>query len=282
MIVFRNMIPSDIPAGLSLCRHAGWNQLARDWEIFLLLYPDGCRVAVDENKSVVGTVVTLPYQERFTWIGMVLVHPDKRRQGIGNQLLQEALQLTKHHGTIKLDATPEGREVYLKLNFVDEYHISRMYAGKPMNLASPSPSVRPLQPDHFPQILQLDYDVFGAGRQRLLEWHYEGARQFGFVVEKEDKIQGYCLGRQGYNFNQIGPVVATHIDHAVELVTAALQNSVNKPVILDVLDQHKEWVKFIRSIGFEIQRPLIRMYRGSNAFPGKPEYQFTILGPEFG
>jgi hypothetical protein len=212
----------------------------------------------------------------------VLVHPDKRRQGIGNALLREALQLTEHHSTIKLDATPEGREVYLKLNFVDEYRISRMYAVKPMNLASTSSSVRPLQPGDFPQILQLDHDVFGAGRQRLLEWNYEGARQFGFVVEKQGRVQGYCLGRQGYNFNQIGPVVTTHLYHAVDLVTTALQNSLNKPVILDVLDQHTEWVKFIRSLGFEIQRPLIRMYRGSNAFPGIPEYQFAILGPEFG
>ena len=76
--------------------------------------------------NVMGTVTTIPYENHFAWIGMVLVDPSKRRQGIGTQLLREALQLTADQETIKLDATPAGREVYLKLGFVDEYKIIRM------------------------------------------------------------------------------------------------------------------------------------------------------------
>jgi hypothetical protein len=41
MIDFRTMNLNDIDAGLSLCRAENWNQLARDWEIFLHLSPDG-------------------------------------------------------------------------------------------------------------------------------------------------------------------------------------------------------------------------------------------------
>ena len=126
MIAYREMTPDDIPAGLNLCRLAGWNQLARDWELFLKIHSNGCRVGVDDDGNVVGTVTTIPYENHFAWIGMVLVDPSKRRQGIGTQLLREALQLTADHETIKLDATPAGREVYLKLGFVDEYRIIRM------------------------------------------------------------------------------------------------------------------------------------------------------------
>ncbi len=126
MIAYREMTPDDIRAGLNLCRLAGWNQLARDWELFLQIHSKGCRVGVDDAGNVVGTVTTIPYENHFTWIGMVLVDPAKRRQGIGTQLLRDALQLTADHETIKLDATPVGREVYLKLGFVDEYRITRM------------------------------------------------------------------------------------------------------------------------------------------------------------
>src|SRR5688572_9072579 len=129
MIIYRNMRPEDIPAGLSLCRSAGWNQLARDWELFLKISPEGCRVGVDESGKVRGTVTTVRYQHRFTWIGMVLVDSEMQRRGIGTQLLNEALQLARVTETVKLDATPAGREVYLKLNFVDEYPISRMHIG---------------------------------------------------------------------------------------------------------------------------------------------------------
>ena len=54
--MIRNMQVSDIPAGLSLCRSAKWNQLARDWEVFITLAPDGNSVCVNERGDVLGTV----------------------------------------------------------------------------------------------------------------------------------------------------------------------------------------------------------------------------------
>jgi hypothetical protein len=43
-----------------------------------------------------------------------------------------------------------------------------------------------------------------------------------------------------------------------------------------------EWLQWLAAIGFIEQRPFTRMYRGVNRFPGVPEKQFAILGPEFG
>ena len=101
MIAYREMTPADIPAGLNLCRLAGWNQLARDWELFLQIHSKGCRVGVDDAGNVVGTVTTIPYENHFAWIGMVLVDPSKRRQGIGTQLLREALATNGRSGNNK-------------------------------------------------------------------------------------------------------------------------------------------------------------------------------------
>ena len=120
------MVDGDVPAGLSLCRAAGWNQTVEDWELFLKLSPEGCRVAVDEGGQVMGTVTTVRYEDRFSWIGMVLVDPMRQRQGIGIQLLRESLQVLCEDDTVKLDATPAGRHIYLQLDFTDEYFLSRM------------------------------------------------------------------------------------------------------------------------------------------------------------
>jgi hypothetical protein len=90
------------------------------------------------------------------------------------------------------------------------------------------------------------------------------------------------MGRQGHNFTHIGPVVAKNFAIAKDLVTAALNNNPNHSIILDILHFDPEWMNWLTSIGFTEQRPLIRMYRGSNRFPGVPEKQFAILGPEFG
>ena len=280
MIAYREMTPGDVPAGLNLCRLARWNQLARDWELFLQVNSKGCRVGVDDAGNVIGTVTTIPYGNHFTWIGMVLVDPSKQRRGIGTQLLGEALEVTANQETIKLDATPAGREVYLKLGFVDEYKIIRMH-GRPITTRNAKPGARRVTINDFPLLLKFDREVFGANRQSVLEWNFKGAPQYAFMVEEQGRTQGFCLGRPGYDFDQIGPIIANDATAAKQLLTSALLQA-DKPIVIDILTHTPEWVTFVSSLGFNELRPLVRMYRGSNIYPGLPTKQFAILGPEFG
>lgn len=281
MILYRPMVDGDVPAGLSLCRAAGWNQTVDDWELFLKLSPEGCRVAVDEGGQVMGTVTTVRYEDHFSWIGMVLVDPARQRQGIGIQLLRESLQLLSEEDTVKLDATPAGRRIYLQLDFRDEYFLSRMeIAMVPDNL--PESTARLIQNDDLPGVLDIDVEVFGASREAVLEAVMKRGPQYCFLLEEKDKIKGYCFGRSGHEFSHIGPVVASDVESAKSVVAAALKGCYGTPVVVDVLLHSTSWINWLTSLGFREQRPLIRMFRGSNAYPGMPEKQFAILGPEFG
>jgi len=69
----------------------------------------------------------------------------------------------------------------------------------------------------------------------LSEWMLEGTRQYAFLIEENKEIQDFCLGRHGYNFTHIGPVITKKPDIAKNLVSAALHNSIGRPVILDFL-----------------------------------------------
>jgi GNAT superfamily N-acetyltransferase len=280
MISYRLMTHTDIPAGLALCRAAGWNQQARDWQLFLHLSPRGCVVAVHEGK-VVGTVATIRYQDFFSWIGMVLVDAACRRQGIGMQLMKEALYILRNEQTVKLDATPAGREVYLKLGFTEEYLLSRMVY---MNIVKSwqVSDARSMNKNDLDRIGEFDVTLFGADRRPLLEWMYEGAPQYAFVIEEKNKIQGYCLGRPGFNFTHIGPVVAHDAQYAKKLVSAVLSNCICSAAVLDISHFDFEWKAWLTSTGFTEQRPFFRMYRGSNNFIGMLNKQFAISGPEFG
>ncbi len=280
MIGYRLMRNNDIAAGLSLCRAAGWNQLSRDWEMFLHLSPHDCLIAT-MDEDIIGTVTTICYQNFFSWIGMVLVDPGSRGQGVGMQLLHEALHILKNVETIKLDATPAGREIYLKLNFVDEYGISRMSTNAvAKNLKTFL--AKPFEKKYIKAIANFDQEIFGADRQTLLEWMLEGAPGLGYLIEDTNEILGYCLGRHGHDFTHIGPVVAKDVTIAKDLVAAALLHCIAQPVTVDAMQFDQEWMAWLSSIGFTGQRFFTRMYRGTNKFPGLPEKQFAILGPEFG
>lgn len=278
-MTIRNIEEADIPAGLSLCRHAQWNQVARDWELFLKLSPDGCKVA--EDDKVVGTVTTLNYENRFSWISMVLVDPEYQQQGIGTNLLNEALRLLQHQETIKLDASPAGRNLYLKMNFIEEFPLIRMIRDKIEGKIKTHFS-RPLETNDLYRISHYDAVIFGANRQPLLQWLFEGAHQIGFISEVENEISGFCLGRKGERFLHIGPVISDNPETAKDLVTAALNECIGHAVMLDIPLFDLNWKDWLLSIGFEEQRPFYRMYRGLNRFPGFPDKQYAIAGPEFG
>jgi ribosomal protein S18 acetylase RimI-like enzyme len=282
MIVYRAMSLADIPAGLALCRAAGWNQTYDDWALFLKLSPEGCRVAVDDEGQVRGTVATLRYEDHFSWIGMVLVDPAMQRRGIGIQLLRESLYTLSEEDTIKLDATPDGRKIYVQLDFMDEYRISRVQVRQLSQATSLPSDVRPVKPDDMPQLVDLDRQVFGANRKPVLEDVLRRAPQYAFLEEDQHGLKGYCFGRSGHEHTHIGPLISTSFSTAQNLLSAALESCVGSSVVLDVFHHTPEWISWLSSIGFEEQRPLVRMFRGTNAYPGIPENQFAILGPEFG
>ena len=277
MIEYRPMTKDDIGAGLTLCRSAGWNQLAFDWKLFLENKPGGAIVASEEGK-VTGTVATIDYDDHFSWIGMVLVDPEKKRQGIGTQLLKQALSVLHRQQTVKLDATPAGREVYLKLGFKDEYTLSRMSLHTIPTIPRTG-SARMTGAD-LDKVFPNDKKVFGADRKSLLKALYHEYPDHAFVEYQDDSIAAYSFGRRGYLFTQVGPVVADNITHAVRVTTTAL-NALNGPVVIDVMDG-SAFQQWLVSIGFVEQRKLIRMYQGDNRYPGEPQRQFAILGPEFG
>lgn len=274
------MAPADIPEGLKLCRKAKWNQMEADWQIFLQNSPGACMVAIFEDQ-IVGTVTTITYEHSFSWIGMVLVDPDFRRKGIGQQLLQEALQLLHSEETLKLDATPQGREVYLKLNFVDEYTLSRMNMLHAEEIFHPT-IARAIRKEDLSGVIEFDSKIFGANRESLLNWMWEKAPGFAFLIEEGNEIKGYSMGRYGHDFMHIGPIIAANISIAKDLVNAALNKCAGSPVILDVLHFEPEWIAWLNGIGFTEQRNFIRMFRGTNRFKGVPGNQFAIIGPEFG
>src|ERR1700759_151747 len=122
----RVMRAQDILGGLRLNTIVGWNQTAADWTRFLTASPNGCFV-MDGGGKIVGTATTLSYENRFAWIGMVLVDPSHRNRGVGTALLQRTIEYLDAAGipTLKLDATPAGKPLYEKLGFVSEYEIDR-------------------------------------------------------------------------------------------------------------------------------------------------------------
>lgn len=277
-IHLREMTLDDIPAGMRLKEIAGWNQTRGDWERFLIASPQGCFVA-EAGGEVVGTAATICYTGRFAWIGMVLVNPARRGQGIGTQLLEKAVHYLDRCGipSIKLDATPQGKPIYKKLGFVSEYEIERWQLQR-----TPSPPVS-FGTDSVPEeMFDQDRKIFGADRSALLRSIALEHPAFAIQNRTKGKLTGYSFGRRGTLADHLGPWVAEDEASGRNLLDEFLLRSHQQKIFVDGVVSNPWAMNLLRQRGFQHSRPLTRMYRGSNEFPGRPDFQGAILGPEFG
>lgn len=279
-IQVRPVIQADLPDVLRLKNIAGWNQTEADLAFFLKQFPKTFWVAV-HNGKVIGSTLGAVYNHKVAWIGMVLVDPEFRRQGVGRSLMATALEALQNIPSVKLDATPDGKALYVRLGFKDEYLLNRMVTpALPAIPDSPSTSIRPLVPGDLPRIIEADRVAFGADRSALLTHLYQDAPHLAWIGV--DQPTAFCLGRVGFHFTQIGPVIAPSVVLADALIRAALLTLSGQATLLDVPDTQTQVLALLKSRGFVTQRSLLRMYREANPITGRPDQLFAIAGPELG
>ena len=296
------MTKGDLPFADSLRALVGWNQTIDDWRRLLDLEPHGCFVG-ESNGTPVGTATTKCYGSDLAWIGMVLVHPDFRRQGIGRALLQRCLDylaggddgLATNHTNrthcrcIMLDATPLGQPLYEHLGFREEWKLTRWEGWRASLLASrdllpgsnsSGTPIRPVQPNDWPALLAFDRRVFGIDRSRVL--NALGRTSRVFVPAGEPELTGYGRIRPGAQADYIGPVVSTTGQTTAALITRLVSEAGSQKIFWDLPHPATDAVHLPARLGFIPQRSLVRMVRGENPSPGLPAHQIAIADPASG
>jgi hypothetical protein len=218
---------------------------------------------------------------------MVLVDPSYRGRGIGTSLLEQTIEYLDELGIpcIKLDATPQGKPLYEKLGFLPEYEIER-WTLRRVAVPAAGTSEASRFPDFAPSLLEeifkTDREFFGANRTSLLKSLHRQAPALTAGIASKGKLQGYTFGRKGSFADHLGPWMANDAAVARTLLERFLISSTRDVLIVDWLKSNMVAGQLLRSFGFSYTRPLTRMYRGENAYPGRAERLCAILGPEFG
>jgi GNAT superfamily N-acetyltransferase len=281
-IVARPLHARDLDAALALSREAGWNQIAADWQIFLELGSVVCLTRGDGPP--IATAATLPYAGGFAWISMVLVTATERRQGLARWLLRACVDdLVARNLVPVLDATPAGRTVYVGLGFQDCWTMRRLI-GRAVQIPAAerdAATVRPLETRDWPQVIAYDTAVFGADRSALLRRLANRLPHAALVAEREGRIVGFLLGRDGRVMSQLGPLAAEDDGIATALLSRALA-AVPAPLVVDVPDHHAALCGWLAELGFAVERPYIRMAYGTRIAFDDGARLFAIAGPELG
>lgn len=279
----RLMTINDLDQAINLSYSEGWNQTEKDWSLFLGNPANRCIVA-DFNNKIAGTATALCHSDEVAWIGMVLVEKSLRGKGAGKLLMTYLIDNLKHIKSIKLDATSAGEPLYKKLGFEEEQRLFRMTNPSIDSFLCKEDYEKPTPIENagLSEIIKFDEKIFGTDRSYLLTTLFQDYPDKAFHTIRDNKPDGYVLGRNGARFNYIGPVSALSDKTAISLISKALQLLNKQSVALDVLANKNGLIEWLESIGFVKQRHFVRMFLKSNDYHGIIENQYLISGPEFG
>ena len=290
-ITIRSMVRDDVGACMGLVRGAGWNQVPRDWERFIGYAPRGVFVAVSANRQIVGTVTTTAY-DAMAWIGMMLVDPHFRRQGIATRLLKHAIAHLQSTGIgcIKLDATPAGEPVYERLGFIVEWSFQRwqrLSAAEaergPNDRATGSAGISSrgrgveqhnARANRFALSAELDRSAFGDSRQKWLELLASDSKALGGPA-------GFAMLRGGRVADYLGPVSAVGQTEASQMI-GQLLGETSRSVLWDVPGPNAAATELATELGFAPIRQLTRMYLGALIEPRAIAHQYAMADPATG
>jgi GNAT superfamily N-acetyltransferase len=283
MLQLKKMRLSHMDGLMKLKNAEGWNQLEKDWAL-LINYKASVNLVAVLDKRIVGTVTAINYAGTVVWIGMMLVDKDYRGRGIGKLLMLDVIDKLNKCESIKLDATPAGRPVYLKLGFKDEYKLYRMTNPSALKISLSDSKIltEKIRPEDIPEVAAFDKKVFGADRTELIRQLYEGSPELAWLSKAHGRVAGFCLGRPGLNFTQIGPLHASSREHAEALIRSAINQVTGRALVVDIAADKRDTRLWLEECGFETQRPFDRMYLHTNPHPGDIAYQYLIAGPELG
>jgi GNAT superfamily N-acetyltransferase len=276
------LAPSDGEALCPLCIEAGWNQVAADWRLMLELGQGFGKRSQDGRW--IGSALALPLGPAVSWVSMVLVTEPERGKGLGTQLLARCLDAVAQSGRMAgLDATEFGRPIYLPLGFKDVFALSRWRwdAPSPVPIAPPPGLVvRPATPADLAGILAYDAPRSGFARGAILANLLARAAGFAHVALRDGTVAGFALGRDGWRWHHIGPVVADAESTGLALLSAAAA-AIGGPLIVDIPDRHRLIRDWLEDRGARAPRRFMRMVRGA-AEIGDAARVFALAGPELG
>jgi GNAT superfamily N-acetyltransferase len=262
---------------------AGWNQNVADWR-FMLKAGRGFGCLGRDGRWEASSLV-LPLGEKLAWISMVLVTETRRREGLGTTLLKRCIEEARASGRVAgLDATEQGRPIYLPLGFHDLYPISRWHFDGAARSAAPPSAIR-LRPIVAADLSKLaPYDGSRSAMERESLLTHLSSRQPSrawLAEETSGAIAGFVLGREGRMATSLGPVIADDEAIAIALIAKAAASGAG-PFIIDVPQEHRELEAWLKAQDAITPRGYVRMSLGEVSGLGDPRQLFALAGPELG
>ncbi|RVU18666.1 GNAT family N-acetyltransferase [Methylobacterium oryzihabitans] len=254
----RTMRPDDLALVLDWAAAEGWNPGLSDAAAFHAADPGGFLLALDGGNPV-GAISVVAYGDAFGFLGLYLVRPEFRGQGIGTVLWSAGLARLGAR-SVGLDGVVAQQANYARSGFA-ALHRTLRFSGTPAVPAGPPAG--PWDGSDVAEIAAFDAEHFGAPRHAFLRGWLAAPGHRVAVSRRDGRIDGYGVVRPCREGFKIGPLFCASRATA-ETLFAALAAAAGEgaTLVLDVPEPNRDGLALARDHGLAPVFETARMVRG--------------------
>ncbi len=238
----------------------GWQPGIADSKPFFAADPDGFHRGVVGDQTI-ATLSVVRGSPEVAFVGLYIVEPKSRGQGLGRRLWDEVLG--RFDGTtLGLDAVPEQVATYASDDFEPAYGNAR-YSTDAGKLPAPDPTfeIIPATAVGFDALVGFDARHFFGPRAGFLKDWISGEGRESVVALDGGEIVGFAASRRTTVGHRIGPVFTASQDLARQLILT-LSAGLAGPVAIDIPQPNSAALQLVDSLGMTRSFETTRMYRG--------------------
>jgi GNAT superfamily N-acetyltransferase len=267
-LVIRNMTRSEVNELVDWAAGEGWNPGLHDADVFWATDPEAF-IAAELDGALIGGGAITSYNGEYGFMGLFIVRPQYRGQGLGNTLWharrERLLKRLRPGASIGLDGVFEMQGYYAKCGFAFSHRNMRFRAEIPDRLQTPADgggNIIPLSAVPFEQVLDYDRTCFPALRPTFLREWISQPDALALGYQRDGRLSGYGVVRRCKEGSKVGPLFADDALAAESLYTQLEEFAVGGPLFLDAPENNPAAIELVNRHRMTEVFGCARMYLG--------------------
>jgi GNAT superfamily N-acetyltransferase len=276
---YRRMTADDLPAAHKLSLSVLWPHRLEDWKFIQQL---GEGIVAEGPSGIVGTIMCWLHGPDYASLGMTIVAPEYRRQGIANQLVARILKEIGDR-TILLHTTATGLRFIEGAGFVQtgwvHQHQGSVFRAPFVPLGA-GERIRPVGPRDEAALTELAARSTGIPRATVIKQLLTVADIV--AIDRYGELVGFAALRKFGHGYVIGPVVAPDVERAKALIAHWAGTQAGAFVRVDVPDSSglSPWLTDMGLV--QVEEAVYAMTRGDPPRPAPSAIRYALLSQSLG
>ena len=241
----------------------GWNPGPYDAEVFWETDPDGF-YGIYLDHVLIGGGAIVSYNRAFGFMGLFIVQPEYRGQGIGEKLWylrrDTLLQRLNDDAPVGMDGVVAMQPFYQKGGFEIAFKDERY---EKMGIAlDVDARITTVTTADFDNILAYDTQCFGFPRPQFLKPWLNKPTHKVFRYTANNELKGFAVLRKVTRGFKIGPLFADAADVAEALYRGCLNAAQGENIYLDIPMSNQGAIDMVKKYEAKYIFECARMYYG--------------------